>query len=217
MVQPKSLHVIKTFLGCTDVPQTIYYTAFLLRKFTDFLSVSDQSSLSTRLGQLSAGLRGAALLSGTLDDMPLVASMDFCSPSATMRPIPQAKKTDAAKDPADPFIYNPFQRSSGTSAPSDADGGSSDVMLVQNEPFQVKIALVNVLAVDITVKNIKLSCSGVEFDNPGITLSIPAKATVKDVLLTATPKEPGVMVIRGVTMTVFQMQRSHQAVVSIAK
>ena len=69
---------------CTDTPQSIYYTAMLLRRYHSYLTAMEQALLLARVEQLTAQLAiaandvGSQMIEGSLDGLPAVTNMEYC-------------------------------------------------------------------------------------------------------------------------------------------
>ncbi len=105
-------------------------------------------------------------------------------------------------------------------------------MLVQNENVRVVVSLSNPLAVDLHVQNLKLrhgrrhgrcgqadvdagSTSGVPFETDSAGFLLPAKTAAKDVQIVGRALAPGLLVLRGVKLTLFNIEREHLLVATM--
>ncbi|OBZ75570.1 hypothetical protein A0H81_04217 [Grifola frondosa] len=86
----------------------------------------------------------------------------------------------------DPFLYNPRKIMSG----------QGEIILVQNENFELVVTLQNPYVFDLDLQSLQLSTSGAQFESKGSSVIVPANS-YHPVTFTGKALAPGILVIRG--------------------
>ncbi|KAI2633847.1 Trs120-domain-containing protein [Xylaria nigripes] len=149
-------------------------------------NISKTYSLSQRmgLGHLSAEFWDEFLIRGiTLDPLPITRS-----PTAHSRNVLPGVITARSSQDVNPFIYNPFIRTTDPSAIAQT--------LVVGEAATFKIAIQNPFEIDLQIDSIKLCTEGAPFDSSVISASIGPYRT-KVLKIQGTPRGPGSVTITG--------------------
>ncbi|KAI1819532.1 Trs120-domain-containing protein [Xylaria intraflava] len=149
-------------------------------------NISKTYSLSQRmgLGHLSAEYWDEFLIRGiTLDPLPLTRS-----PTAHSKNVLPGITTARISQDVNPFIYNPFVRTTDKSAVAQT--------LVANEAATFRIVLQNPYELDLQIDSIKLCAEGAPFNSSVISTVIGPYRT-KVLKIQGTPKGAGSLAITG--------------------
>lgn len=194
------LALLLTFLP-SDAVHGVYYSAMLLRHLHHHLSQLDQERLVRTLTNFTDSHGHVPVPSGLLSGLPLVTSVELSRPPVTLAPVQRslAAAIASASSERDLFLHNPF-KSKGTNA---------RILLVEGEEARVAVSLSNPLAVPLTITKIALSTSGVPFEPRAASLVLPPHAKNRQVLLAGRPMASGMLTVRGVTLTAFNIEREH--------
>ncbi|KAI8375365.1 TRAPP II complex [Choanephora cucurbitarum] len=172
----------------------LYYTNVLLRSLYQYIPKAEQIKLATTIQSIivhsnrdkkamssSMNYWGVNLVS-SIELKKLISRKAVYAHSAKQEPVKENKEISD-----DPFIYNPFAKKQVV---------HQKAVLVKNELSEFQVSLLNPFGFDLELQNIVLSTSGVEFEAVPTGTTIPANAT-SQIQLMGTPKEAGVLIIRG--------------------
>ncbi|KAI8355172.1 TRAPP II complex [Blakeslea trispora] len=172
----------------------LYYTNVLLRRLYQFLPKVEQMNLATTIEVIIVQFnrdKKAVPTSMNYWGINLVSSIELKKPISRKAVYAHSIKKEVVEEKKalsdDPFIYNPYVKKQDT---------SQKVVLVKNELSEFHVSLLNPFGFDLELQSIVLSTSGVEFEAVPTGSTIPANTTTQ-IQLTGTPKEAGVLVIRG--------------------
>ncbi|KAI8980967.1 transport protein Trs120 or TRAPPC9 TRAPP II complex subunit-domain-containing protein [Pilobolus umbonatus] len=184
----------------SDNQSRLYYTTVLLKNFYHCLPHHEQIKLATSIQGMVANSAHIKEVQSHIDSINywgvnIIASIELVKaiPRKAVYAYPinaetglldKIKKT---RDPADPFIYNPFSQKKDMKCQE---------LVVENELCEFRITLANPFGFDLHLQNIILSTSGIRFHAVSTTAIIPANTTVT-ILLTGTPYGSGILTIRG--------------------
>ncbi|CEP15600.1 hypothetical protein [Parasitella parasitica] len=189
-----------------DNGSRLYYTTVLLKNLYQYIPKAEQIRLATTIqgmvanssrdkkqsslvcGSESINYWGVNIVSCIEAKKPISRKAVYSNPikNEAVANAPEVLSADAS----DPFIYNPFAKKTEM---------ASKVVLVKDEISEFMVTLVNPFGFDLELQSIALSLpstSGIAFSAVSTAVSIPANATAQ-VHLAGTPKETGVLVIRG--------------------
>ncbi|KAG1393865.1 hypothetical protein G6F60_011238 [Rhizopus arrhizus] len=175
-----------------DNKSQLYYTAILLKTLYQHISKPEQIRLATSIQAMTSTTKKKA----AVEPMVNYWGVNIISSIEPKDSIPRKaiyvhsihhEASKVSKDKIDdPFIYNPFAQKKE----------EKNALLVKNDLCEFKVTLTNPFGFDLELRNIILSTSGVAFFSVPTAISIPANATIT-MLLAGTPKETGILIIRG--------------------
>ncbi|KAI0434725.1 hypercellular protein A [Xylaria sp. FL1042] len=154
-------------------------------------NISKTSSLSQRMGlaHLSAEYWDEFLIRGiTLDPLPVTRS-----PTPHSKNVLPGVTTARTSQDVNPFIYNPFLRTTDKSAVTQT--------LVANEAATFRIVIQNPFEIDLEIDSIKLYSEGADFDSATISTVIGPYRT-QILKIQGTPRSAGSLKITGALVRV---------------